>query len=738
MDLTGLNDRQKEAVVTTDGQMLVLAGAGSGKTTVLVNRLAYILETKNVRPSNILAITFTNKAAKEMRERIEAKIGPVAKDMWVATFHSACVRILRSCIERAGFDSSFVIYDTADSKTVIKDCMKELNLDEKVYPIRMLQGEISRAKDNLQDSAAYEATAMGDHRKTVIAGVYSLYQKKLKKNNALDFDDIVFLTVRVLLENPDVLENYREKFTYIMVDEYQDTNNAQYMLISLLTGGDGNICVVGDDDQSIYKFRGANIQNILNFEKEYPNARVIKLEQNYRSTSVILNAANTVIANNKGRKGKALWTQKAGGDLINSYIAYNEHEEARFIASEISRRVKLGASFSEFAILYRTNAQSRVIEEMLLQFGVPYRVLAGLRFYDRKEIKDIIAYLRVINNASDDVSVKRIINEPKRGIGAASIEKAEAFATEEGKNLFDIISFANEYPDLSRAAVKMLAFSELIKNLAKASNTMGLADFTIRVLNESGYMAMLELENSVESKTRIENLNEFVSAVSEYEKSAENPTLTDFLESVSLVSDIDAYDEDQDACVMMTVHSAKGLEFPVVFLTGLEDGLFPSLRSLDAEDIEEERRLCYVAITRAKQLLYITQASSRTIFGRTTPCMPSRFYKEIPDEYIKDVSPMPNRAKENAGNLFNSIKASIKKQNEPQRELFQMPQSTPKPSATSTATGFKPGDRVSHPKFGEGTVISVTPFERDSLLEIDFGTEGKKRLMAAYAKLKKI
>ncbi len=737
MDLTGLNDRQKEAVVTTDGQMLVLAGAGSGKTTVLVNRLAYILETKNVRPSNILAITFTNKAAKEMRERIEAKIGPIAKDMWVATFHSACVRILRSCIERAGFDSSFIIYDTADSKTVIKDCMKELNLDDKVYPIRMLQGEISRAKDNLQDAESYEAAAMGDYRKTVVAGVYSLYQKKLKKNNALDFDDIVFLTVRILLENPDVLEKYREKFTYIMVDEYQDTNNAQYMLISLLTGGDGNICVVGDDDQSIYKFRGANIQNILNFEKEYPAARVIKLEQNYRSTSVILNAANTVIANNKGRKGKDLWTSKQGGDLINSYIAYNEHEEARFIAGEISRRVKLGASFSEFAILYRTNAQSRVIEEMLLQFGVPYRVLAGLRFYDRKEIKDIIAYLRVINNASDDVSVKRIINEPKRGIGAASIEKAEAFAAEEGKNLFEIISFANEYPDLSRAAVKMIAFSELIKGLSKASNTMGLADFTIRVLNESGYMAMLELENSVESKTRIENLNEFVSAVSEYEKSAENPTLTDFLESVSLVSDIDAYDEDQDACVMMTVHSAKGLEFPVVFLTGLEDGLFPSLRSLDADDIEEERRLCYVAITRAKQLLYITQASSRTIFGRTTPCMPSRFYKEIPDEFIKDVSPAPSRARGTAGNFLNSIQSSIKKQNEPQRELFQMPQKQTKPAQSSSA-GFNPGDRVSHPKFGEGTIVSVTPFERDALVEIDFASAGKKRLMAAYAKLKKI
>ncbi len=547
MDLSGLNEKQREAVLQTDGQLLILAGAGSGKTTVLVNRLAYILETKNVRPYNILAITFTNKAAREMRDRIEAKIGNTAHDMWIATFHSTCVRMLRGCIDRIGFDPGFVIYDTADSKTVIKDCMKELNLDEKVYPSRMLLSVISSAKDNLMDPAAFASINQADYRKRVIAEVYALYQKKLKQNNALDFDDIVFSTVRVLSENPDILENYRERFHYIMVDEYQDTSNAQYMLISLLAGEDGNICVVGDDDQSIYKFRGANIQNILNFEKEWPDARVIKLEQNYRSTSNILNAANAVIAHNRGRKGKQLWTAQEGGEKLLCYTGGNEHDEARFIAGEISSRVKKRTKFSDFASLYRTNAQSRVIEEMLLQYAVPYRVLAGLRFYDRKEIKDIIAYLRLIHNCADAVSLKRVINEPKRGIGAASIEKAEAIAAEKNTDLFEIIQFANEYPELSRTASKMIEFAGLINTLKKAAGGSSLADFVTRVLNDSGYLVMLELENSVEARTRIENLNEFLSAVTEYEKSAENPSLGEFLESVSLVSEIDAYDEDQDA-----------------------------------------------------------------------------------------------------------------------------------------------------------------------------------------------
>ncbi len=722
MDLTGLNDKQREAVLQTEGQVLVLAGAGSGKTTVLVNRLAYILESKNVKPYNILAITFTNKATAEMRERIEAKIGPVAKDMWIATFHSACVRLLRGCIERIGYDPGFVIYDTSDSKTVIKDCMKELNLDEKLFPIRMLQSEIGRAKDNLQDEQAYELINSSDHRKRTVAEVYKLYQQKLRKNNALDFDDIVFCAVKVLSENPDVLENYQERFKYIMVDEYQDTNNAQYMLISLLAGEDGNICVVGDDDQSIYKFRGANIGNILNFEKEYPNALVVKLEQNYRSTSNILNAANAVIANNRARKGKALWTSKPGGDPIISHIAANELDEARFIASEITERVKKGARFSDFAILYRTNAQSRAIEEMMLQYAVPYRVLAGMRFYDRKEIKDIIAYLRLIHNPSDSVSLKRVINEPKRGIGAASIEKAEEAANNTDSSLFEVICFANENPALSRTATKMVEFGVLINSLKKASEAISsLTDFVARVLNESGYMAMLELEDSVESKTRIENLNEFLSAVKEYETSGDSPSLAGFLENVSLVSDIDAYDEDQDAVVMMTVHSAKGLEFPVVFLTGVEDGLFPSSRSIQLpEDIEEERRLCYVAITRAKQLLYITQTRSRTVFGRTTPSIPSRFYKEIPEEYIKQTAPIRN----------NFLRQSSEK------AAIRMTRGETVRKHISNSL-FTSGERVVHPKFGEGVILSVTPFERDALLEIKFEI-GTKRLMAAYAKLKKI
>lgn len=725
MDLSHFNEKQREAILSTEGQVLVLAGAGSGKTTMLVSRLAYILETKNIKPDNILAITFTNKAAAEMRTRIEAQIGSIAKGMWISTFHSACVRLLRSCIDRIGFDPSFVIYDSADSKTVIKDCMKELNIDERILPARTIQNEISRAKDNLQDSAAYAIINATDHRKKTIADVYSLYQEKLKKNNALDFDDIVFSAVRVLSENPDILEKYKERFRYIMVDEYQDTNNAQYMLISLLAGEDGNICVVGDDDQSIYRFRGANIRNILDFEKEYPNAHVVKLEQNYRSTPNILNAANAVIANNRGRKAKSLWTAKEDGELIRSFVGINERDEARFIAEKISDIQKNGGRFGDCAVLYRTNAQSRVLEEMLLRYAVPYRVLAGLRFYDRKEIKDIIAYLRVIHNPSDSVSLKRIINEPKRGIGATSLEKAELLVAENNVSLFEIINYANEYSALSRAAVKMVDFGRLITGLQKAAHTLGIVDLTARILNESGYLAALETENTVESRTRLDNLNEFMSAVTEYEKSAEEPSLSGFLENVALVSDIDAYDEEQDSCVLMTVHSAKGLEFPTVFLSGLEEGLFPSSRSDTDEDIEEERRLCYVAITRAKEQLYVTQSRQRTIFGKTAPAFPSRFYKEIPCEYVKDVTPKVQRAVANVKSVAEKPKFA---------ELYQKPTA---PSKASVA-GFEVGDRVMHAKFGEGTILAVTAFERDALLEIDFASAGKKRLMAAYAKLKKL
>lgn len=729
MDLTGLNEKQQEAVLYTEGQLLILAGAGSGKTTVLVNRLAYILESKNVRPGNILAITFTNKAAREMRERVIAKIGSIGESMWIATFHSACVRMLRNCIERLGYNPNFVIYDEADTKTVLKDCMKELNLDERVFPLRMLRNAISNAKDNLMDAQTYEAVYSTDYRKRTIAEVYDLYQKKLKQNNALDFDDIVFNMVRIFAENPDILEDYRNRFHYIMVDEYQDTSNAQYMLISLLAGDDGNICVVGDDDQSIYRFRGANIQNILNFESQWTDAKVIKLEQNYRSTPNILNAANAVIEHNRGRKGKNLWTAKQGGDKLLCYTGYNEQEEARFIASQITERVQKGAKFSDFAILYRTNAQSRVIEEMLLRMAVPYRILAGLRFYDRKEIKDIVAYLRVILNPEDGISLKRIINEPKRGIGTASMEKAENIANDMGVSLFEVIRCANEHPDLSRAAAKMVAFADLITTLQKAQGGTKLTDFVTRVMNESGYVAALELENTVESRTRIENLNEFLSAVADFEKDSDQPTLSEFSEGISLVSDLDAYDEDQDACVLMTVHSSKGLEFPVVFLTGMEEGLFPSARSMnDIEDIEEERRLCYVAITRAKQLLYITQVRSRTMFGKTSPAMSSRFFKEIPEELIKEVGAMSKMP------YLPTEERKIYKRAMAQGEVYQ------KPVAKSTVTGisFTTGNRVKHPKFGEGVIMSVTPFEKDALLEINFEKVGSKRLMAAYAKLEKL
>ncbi len=724
MDFSRFNDKQLEAIKQTDGQVLVLAGAGSGKTTMLVSRLAHILESKNVKPYNILAITFTNKAAKEMLERIENLIGPVARDMWISTFHSACVRILRSTIDRIGFDSSFVIYDSADSKTVIKDCMKELNIDERVLPVKTLLGEISRAKDNLQTPDIYESINATDHRKKRIADVYSLYQEKLKKNNALDFDDLVFSAVRIFMENPDILEKYRERFKYIMVDEYQDTNNAQYMLISLLAGENGNICVVGDDDQSIYRFRGANIRNILDFEDEYPNAHVVKLEQNYRSTSNILNAANAVIANNRGRKGKNLWTAKDGGEKITSYIAGNERDEALFIAKEIEKAHENGKNFSDSAILYRTNAQSRVIEELLLRYGIPYRVLAGLRFYDRKEIKDIIAYLRLVHNPSDSVSLKRIINEPKRGIGAASMEKAEIIANESGKSLFDVVLFANEHQELSRAAIKMVEFGNMINQFRKLSETLPISELVNRILLDSGYIQALELENSVESRTRIENLDEFLSAVTEYEKSTEDATLSEFLENVALVSDIDAYDEDQDACVLMTVHSAKGLEFPIVFIAGLEEGLFPSSRSDTDEDIEEERRLCYVAITRAKEKLYVLLTRQRTVFGKTGPAFPSRFYKEIPTEYMHDETPKIKS--------FDTPRVTPIGRQISHTEVYK------KPENKVSNGNFKAGDRVAHMKFGEGVILSATSFEKDQLLEIDFAGVGKKRLMAAYAKLKKI
>lgn len=725
--LAKLNEKQREAVTTTEGPVLVLAGAGSGKTTVLVNRIAYIIAKKKALPKNIIAITFTNKAANEMKSRIQSIIGDSVDDMWVSTFHSACVRILRRNIDLVGYERDFVIYDTADAKTVIKECLKELNKDEKVYAPKAVLSAISHAKDNMQTPEIFEAINSGDYYLKNIAEIYALYQKKLKKNNALDFDDIVFLAVKILMENQDVLSFYHQKFDYILVDEYQDTNNVQYMLISLLAQQKRNICVVGDDDQSIYKFRGANIQNILGFEDEFPDAVTIKLEQNYRSSKNILDAANAVIANNKERKGKALWTDKSEGNKITMYTAANERGEGEFIARQIEKLAKSGEKYSDIAVLYRTNAQSRVIEEMFLRWAIPYKVLAGMRFYDRKEIKDIIAYLRVIYNPRDDVSLKRIINEPKRGIGAASIDKASALASEKGVSLFDILKKAYDYPQLLRISSKTEDFISVINSLEKASHTMKLEDFVVRMLNDTGYLPALQTENTIEAQTRIDNLKEFMSVVQEFEKSSEEEGLQAFLENLALVADIDAYDEDQDTVVLMTIHSAKGLEFDNVFLAGMEEGLFPSSRSaMEREELEEERRLCYVAITRAKKRLFLTNTRMRMIYGKTSASLPSQFLNEIPNEYIEEIfdntikkatTVVERKVSTFKDNMFNPVKVQ-----EPLPEEIN----------------FKPGDRVEHKKFGEGIIISVQQFGRDAKLEINFDSVGRKQLMAVFAKLKKI
>ncbi|MCD8180343.1 MAG: UvrD-helicase domain-containing protein [Firmicutes bacterium] len=729
--LEKLNDRQREAVLATKGAVLVLAGAGSGKTTVLVNRIAYMISEKNIATWNILAIRFTNIAANEMKERTERLLGDVARNMWVGTFHSVCVRILRTCIDLLGYNRDFVIYDTADTRTLMKECLRELNIDEKSFPVRNVLSIISNAKNDLMDAPTFENVYRNDYRMSIISKIYFRYQTKLKNNNAVDFDDIIINTIKIFTQNPDVLNKYQDKFQYILVDEYQDTNNSQYLLINMLSQKHGNLCVVGDDDQSIYKFRGANINNILNFEDDYPNVRKITLDRNYRSTQNILNAANSVIANNGGRMGKSLWTSNGDGNKVFVYTGTNEYDEARYIAREIKKRFDKTGAFSENAVLYRTNAQSRVIEEMLMRESIPYKVLSGLRFYDRKEIKDIIAYLRVIHNQNDDVSLARIINEPKRKIGNATLEKARDIAFEHGTSLFDVVSHADNYPEFKTAIKKLLAFSEIINSLIKIKDTVPLAELTTRVLNDTGYMPALVLEDTTESKTRIENIGEFMSVIAEFEKNEETGnTLGEFLESITLVSDVDGYDENQDCVTLMTIHSAKGLEFPIVYLTGLEEGLFPGMRSMESEDdIEEERRLCYVAITRAKEQLYITKTLSRTIHGKTMPAIPSRFFNEIPQEYLEDKTTLRPKAAENLQNFgfYNFTPPKKEHYTKPAPKIF-----------TADYSDFKEGDIVEHKKFGQGKILKATPCGNDCILEIEFESVGFKRLMAAFAKIKKV
>ena len=734
--LDKLNERQKEAVLATEGPVLVLAGAGSGKTTVLVNRIAYMISEKHIRPWNILAITFTNKAAREMKDRIERLLGDTAKDMWIGTFHSVCVRILRSCIDLLGYSRDFVIYDTADTKTVMKECLRELDIDEKSFPVRNVLSIISNAKNDLMDAATFENVYKSDYRMSIIAKIYYRYQTKLRKNNAVDFDDIILNTVKILSENPDVLSKYQDKFQYILVDEYQDTNNSQYLLINLLAQANRNLCVVGDDDQSIYKFRGANIGNILNFEDDYSDVQKITLDQNYRSTQNILDAANSVISNNKGRMGKSLWTSNGDGNKVFVYTGTNEYDEARYIARQIKKHFDEQGSFSDCAILYRTNAQSRVIEEMLMRESVPYKVLSGLRFYDRKEIKDIIAYLRVVYNPNDDVSLARIINEPKRKIGNATLEKARNIAREKETSLYDVISHADDYPEFKTAIKKLLGFSEIIQSLIKLKDTVKIEDLTGRILNDTGYMPALVMEDTTESKTRIENLGEFISVITEFEKNEETGnTLGEFLENISLVSDIDGYDENEDSAVLMTIHSAKGLEFPIVFLSGLEEGLFPGMRSMESDDdIEEERRLCYVAITRAKEQLYITKTISRTIHGKTMPTTASRFFKEIPVEYLEDKTTLQPKVAKVMQDL------GVRNASAPKKEVYMTKGfgSSVKSSGSTDYSKFKAGDTVEHRTFGRGEILKATPCGNDCILEIQFESIGFKRLMAAFAKVKKI
>lgn len=734
--LDKLNERQKEAVLATEGPVLVLAGAGSGKTTVLVNRIAYMISEKHIRPWNILAITFTNKAAREMKDRIERLLGDTAKDMWIGTFHSVCVRILRGCIDLLGYSRDFVIYDTADTKTVMKECLRELDIDEKSFPVRNVLSIISNAKNDLMDAATFENVYKSDYRMSIIAKIYYRYQTKLRKNNAVDFDDIILNTVKILSENPDVLSKYQDKFQYILVDEYQDTNNSQYLLINLLAQANRNLCVVGDDDQSIYKFRGANIGNILNFEDDYSDVQKITLDQNYRSTQNILDAANSVISNNKGRMGKSLWTSNGNGNKVYVYTGTNEYDEARYIARQIKKHFDEQGSFSDCAILYRTNAQSRVIEEMLMRESVPYKVLSGLRFYDRKEIKDIIAYLRVVYNPNDDVSLARIINEPKRKIGNATLEKARNIARKKETSLYDVISHADDYPEFKTAIKKLLSFSEIIQSLIKLKDTVTIEDLTGRILNDTGYMPALVMEDTTESKTRIENLGEFISVITEFEKNEETGnTLGEFLENISLVSDIDGYDENEDSAVLMTIHSAKGLEFPIVFLSGLEEGLFPGMRSMESDDdIEEERRLCYVAITRAKEQLYITKTISRTIHGKTMPTTASRFFKEIPVEYLEDKTTLQPKVAKVMQDL------GVRNAAAPKKEVYMTKGfgSSVKSSGSTEYSKFKAGDTVEHRTFGRGEILKATPCGNDCILEIQFESIGFKRLMAAFAKVKKI
>ncbi len=768
-----LNEKQREAVYTTEGPLLVLAGAGSGKTTVLVRRIVHILEfgaamdsdfvpenlpdnfeeqcnkvlasddadtlhdfllnfaVSSCPPWAVLAITFTNKAAKEIKNRLAAAFenSTVADDIWAGTFHSVCMRILRTHISLLGYKSGFSIYDTDDQKKLAAQCLKDLNLDEKKFPAKNILNIIGRAKDKLltPDELAEESDA--DYLISIAAKVYKLYQKKLVDANALDFDDIIMLTVRLFEENPDILKYYQSKFRYVCVDEYQDTNHAQFRLTELLSGKHRNIMVVGDDDQSIYKFRGATIENILNFDRTFPDAKIIKLEQNYRSTKRILDAANAVIGHNFGRKGKTLWTAGEEGSKITVVVSGNQNDEARLIVNKIIELSAKGRKYSDFAVLYRMNSQSQALESAFAKSALPYRVLGGVRFFDRKEIKDILAYLFLIANHDDDLRLSRIVNEPKRKIGTTSLDAVKSIASELNVSMYAVMKNAPAYTALSKVAPKLVDFCNIIEYLTEVSETTELHHFVERVIVTTGYKQML-VDEGEESEDRLNNLEELVSMAADYIKRNGEGNLVGFLEEISLVADVDKYDEDADAVVMMTMHSAKGLEFPVVFVPGMEEGIFPGMQSLtNPSELEEERRLAYVAITRAREELYLMRARERMTYGRTQYNPPSQFISEIPEELVVTVGELPKKSAFSRNSESSSVNADS--------FATRYGGITPKPSATS-AEILTSGDSVMHPMFGKGLVLSASKMGADTLYEVAFDTVGTKKLMSTFAKLTKI
>ena len=736
-DLELLNREQQEAVLHVDGPLLILAGAGSGKTRVLTYRIAHLIDECGVNPWNILAITFTNKAAGEMRERVDKIVGYGSESIWVSTFHSTCVRILRRYIDRLGYDTNFTIYDTEDQKTVMKSVCQKLQLDSKLYKERMLLNVISHAKDEYISPNEFLLEAKGDFRQEKIAQVYVEYQKELKKNNALDFDDLLVKTVELFQGCPDVLEYYQNRFRYIMVDEYQDTNTVQFKFISTLARQYRNLCVVGDDDQSIYKFRGANIRNILDFEKVFPDAKVVKLEQNYRSTQNILNAANGVIANNRGRKEKALWTENEQGEPILFQQFQNGYEEAEYVSGEISKKVRKGeAEYQDFAVLYRTNAQSRLFEEKFLYANIPYKIVGGVNFYSRKEIKDILAYLKTIDNGKDDLAVRRIINVPKRGIGNVTLAKVQAYADSRDISFFEALEEAGEIPGLGKAALKIQPFVHLIHEMRLSLADMSMQDLIQAILDKTGYAEDLKNEDTDESEARLENIDEFINKAVTYEEGAEEPNLSGFLEEVALVADIDSVEDGDNRVLLMTLHSAKGLEFPYVYLAGMEDGLFPSYMSIAADDpteeIEEERRLCYVGITRAMKELTITCARCRMVRGETQYNNVSRFVREIPSELLARKSVMPREPKKPEVPQNTSYQKA--------KEAFRTKTFDPQQFKVVKADklDYTVGDQVSHVKFGKGTVLEITEGGRDYEVKVDFERFGVKKMFASFAKLKKV